>query len=407
MASLYKKPVFVIDPKTKQKVKVESKKWWGRYVDANRVERRVPLAENKKIAQRLLAELVEQAEQGLLNDPFVEAIKTPIETHLDGFERHMVAKNNDPSYVRQTARRVKRYLTETKRKSIDKIDPTSVEEFIAKLRKKHNYSLQTCNHYIRAIKAFCNWLVKRNRLIRHPLMVVELFNPEEDRRHARRALEPEEFRYLLNAAKEGDIVQGISGEDRRMFYILAAWTGFRKGELGSITLRHFKLDGDYPTLRIAASYSKRRREDSQFLHPDVVAKFKEWATKKNPGPNEILFPVSAKSCPFERKTSEMVEADLQSAREVWINEANSIAERKSREASDFLKYVDSHGKYADFHGLRHTFITNLCRANVSPKTAQVLARHSDIKLTMQIYSHVAPEEQAVAIRQLPGLDDLK
>ena len=98
----------------------------------------------------------------------------------------------------------------------------------------------------------------------------------------------------------------------------------------------------------------------------------------------------------------MVETDLASAREVWINEANSIGERESREASDFLKYVDSHGKFADFHGLRHTFITNLCRANVSPKTAQVLARHSDIKLTMQIYSHVAPEEQATAIRQLPG-----
>ncbi len=55
MASLYKKPVILVDPKTKQKQKTESKKWWGRYVDADGVERRVPLAENKKIAQRLLA----------------------------------------------------------------------------------------------------------------------------------------------------------------------------------------------------------------------------------------------------------------------------------------------------------------------------------------------------------------
>ena len=72
-----------------------------------------------------------------------------------------------------------------------------------------------------------------------------------------------------------------------------------------------------------------------------------------------------------------------------------------------MKYVNSHGKFADFHGLRHTFITNLGRANVSPKTAQLLARHSDIKLTMQIYTHVAPVEQAAAIRALPGLADLK
>jgi integrase len=95
------------------------------------------------------------------------------------------------------------------------------------------------------------------------------------------------------------------------------------------------------------------------------------------------------------------------ARTVWINEANSDAERAARETSDFLKYVDSQGKYADFHGLRHTFVTNLARANISPKMVQTLARHSDIKLTMSIYTHVAPVEQAAAIKSLPGFGKMK
>src|SRR5262249_50709344 len=43
--------------------------------------------------------------------------------------------------------------------------------------------------------------------------------------------------------------------------------------------------------------------------------------------------------------------------------------------------------YADFHALRHSFITLLERSGVSPKTAQELARHSDIRLTMQRYTH--------------------
>ena len=64
-------------------------------------------------------------------------------------------------------------------------------------------------------------------------------------------------------------------------------------------------------------------------------------------------------------------------------------------------------RLANFHGLWHSLITNLSRANVSPKTAQMLARHSDISLTMQIYTHVAPVEQAAAIRALPGLGDLR
>ncbi len=53
--------------------------------------------------------------------------------------------------------------------------------------------------------------------------------------------------------------------------------------------------------------------------------------------------------------------------------------------------------------MRHTFVTNLCRANVAPKTAQALARHSDIRLTMNTYSHVGQQEQAAAIGMLKGV----
>ncbi len=80
-----------------------------------------------------------------------------------------------------------------------------------------------------------------------------------------------------------------------------------------------------------------------------------------------------------------------------------MAELKRREKSDFLRYKNSNGLYADFHAMRHTFITNLCRANVPPKTAQALARHSDIRLTMNTYSHVGQQEQASAIGKLSGI----
>lgn len=90
-------------------------------------------------------------------------------------------------------------------------------------------------------------------------------------------------------------------------------------------------------------------------------------------------------------------------RDIWISEVETEEERTERETSDFLKYVDSQGRYADFHALRHTFITNLARADVSPKVAQTLARHSDIRLTMDIYTHVDREQQVSAIESLPSL----
>ncbi len=87
-----------------------------------------------------------------------------------------------------------------------------------------------------------------------------------------------------------------------------------------------------------------------------------------------------------------------------FSSCKGVAERKRREKSDFLRYKNSKGLYADFHAMRHTFIANLCRANISPKTAQALARHSDIRLTMNTYSHVGQQEQAAAIGMLKGVE---
>jgi hypothetical protein len=63
MASLYKKPQIVTDPKTGQKIKVKSKKWWGQYRDADRRRRRVPLALDKVPAQAILNKIVRDVER--------------------------------------------------------------------------------------------------------------------------------------------------------------------------------------------------------------------------------------------------------------------------------------------------------------------------------------------------------
>ncbi len=57
-------------------------------------------------------------------------------------------------------------------------------------------------------------------------------------------------------------------------------------------------------------------------------------------------------------------------------------------------------KFADFHALRHTFITNLVRAGVPPKIVQILARHSSIELTMNTYTLLGLTEVFEAINRL-------
>ena len=94
--------------------------------------------------------------------------------------------------------------------------------------------------------------------------------------------------------------------------------------------------------------------------------------------------------------------DMQAARKRWIKEAKNRRERKLREESDFLAYCNHAGRYADFHSFRHLFITNLERAGIRPRLAQTLARHSDIRLTLGVYTHTDMDDQTAAIKSLPA-----
>ncbi len=98
----------------------------------------------------------------------------------------------------------------------------------------------------------------------------------------------------------------------------------------------------------------------------------------------------------------LIKHDLTAARSAWLAEADTAAERAKREQTDFLCYADRDGNTADFHSLRHTFITNLVKAGVQPKDAKELARHSTITLTMDRYAHVGLKDTAAAVGRLPG-----
>ena len=96
----------------------------------------------------------------------------------------------------------------------------------------------------------------------------------------------------------------------------------------------------------------------------------------------------------------MMQRDLAAARKEWLADADTKDELRSRESSDFLAYRNRDGRYADFHSTRHTFVSNLARARVHPAVCQKLARHSDPRLTANIYTHVDLDDRAASINCL-------
>jgi integrase len=64
---------------------------------------------------------------------------------------------------------------------------------------------------------------------------------------------------------------------------------------------------------------------------------------------------------------------------------------------------DHHGRLVDddprrfgFHNLRHSLASFLIRIRTDPKTVQTLLRHSDVKLTLQFYTHAVSRDRMAA-----------
>ncbi len=408
MASLYKKQVMVTNPRTRERVKAKSKKWWGRYRDVNGRRKRVPLSVDKMAAQAMLNQIVRRVERtkaGLI-DPTDGQRKRPLVQHIAEFEKHQANRGVNPRHTKGVISRIAKLLNARHWQLIGEITADGTLDFLGQLLRDGS-SPQTYNHYLRAAKQFTRWLVREQRTSTDPLLDLAGLNVRADRRHDRRALSTEEFHRLVEAARKGKHVEGLPGPDRAMLYILAAWTGFRKSEISSLTRQSLRLDDDPPTATIEARHSKHRRKDTLVLHTELARQLREWlAAKPCQDPLQLLFPISklVPRCP-ERRTHKMMERDLATARTNWLDEAETAEQRRDRVKTDFLCYRDHQGLFADFHSMRHLFITNLERAGISPKMAQTLARHSDIRLTLGVYTHIEIHDCTLAIQSLPAPPD--
>ena len=60
------------------------------------------------------------------------------------------------------------------------------------------------------------------------------------------------------------------------------------------------------------------------------------------------------------------------------------------------------GLYFDFHALRHQAGTLLAASGVHPKVAQSIMRHSDINLTMSLYTHTLHGQESQAVEKSHG-----
>lgn len=342
-------------------------KWYASIKDATGKRKRVPLCEDKTAAKAMLADLIrhqDRATAGITARPV-----WPLAASVDDWRASMRAGGAKERHVRLASQRVARAFAGLER--VDEITGSVAERYLVALQEQ-GLSIQTRNHYLASLRAFCNWCVREGRLPTNPLAKLRRGNAATDRRHDRRALSDEEFGRLLAAANKSEQrIHGLAGPDRAMLYATAAATGFRVGELAALRPSSFRLEEETPLVVCRASYAKNGKVAYQPLPPTIVAPLRAYLAGR--AEDKTVWPGY-----WSQRAAELLQADL---------------------AAAGLPYETDDG-FADFHALRALFITGLCRAGVPAHVAQALARHSTPVLTLGVYAKTTDAEQAKAVGRL-------
>jgi integrase len=252
-----------------------------------------------------------------------------------------------------------------------------VETLLA--RAARGNGTQTANYYLAAFQAFCRWLVADKRMPESPVARLRGGNADLDRRHNRRELAVEELvRVLESTRNSAATFRGLTGWDRFHVYLTACGTGFRAGELASLHPEYFDFSGPVATIRLAARTDKARRKVTQPLPPGVAASLRTYLCDRPAG--SPVWPGN-----WSKLGADMLRIDLAAA------------------GVPYEVPGPDGPLFADFHSLRHSFITLMARSGISPKEAQRLARHGDIRLTLDRYTHVGLTDLADAVGRLPAL----
>ncbi len=375
--------------------------WCAWVKDADGKRRRVRLSPVKAAAVAMLAKLLLEAAEGKagLRTKLTGAGRLLLSELLAAYERHQLDRGATARHAAQVAARCRRAFDACGMLTLADLDPTPVERWLAGRRAAPKggggIGAQTSNHFAVGLKAFGNFLAKTDRVAASPFRHLAKVRTDADIRHARRALTADEFDRLLTAAQTAGDFRGLSGPDRSSLYLTAGMTGLRASELASLSPASFELDAGTPSVAVEAAYSKRKRRDVVPLHPALVASLRPFLAGKAAGAR--VWP-GKWAQHFE--AGDLIRRDLAAARAAWVAEAADLAERTRREGSDFLSYENAKGEFADFHSLRHRFVTELVNAGVMPKDAKELARHSTITLTMDRYAHATLEGTAAALGKL-------
>jgi integrase len=164
----------------------------------------------------------------------------------------------------------------------------------------------------------------------------------------------------------------IDGRKWMLIYKTLLLTGLRWGELRRLEVMDVLL-GENPRIELNAELSKNGNEASIPLNEELEAELSLWIAERKLTGQDKLFAMPQKGM----------------KRFGYDARAAGIAVK------------DERNRGIDLHSLRRTFGTMLVRANANVKIVQNAMRHSDSRMTLDVYASCEASEVASAVGLLP------
>ena len=390
--------------------------WWHTfYVGSERVRESLG-TRDKRAAEIAAGERLRRAAMRAVGaeDPFQAHRERPIKDHLADFETRLRAKRVSPSHQREVLGFLRAFCEHADVRRLGDLEASKAEDWLAsgwerrkrgeegeeegrkrkkeekkrkkkEEQKKKGWSHRGVNKRVAALKSFGRWLVNVRRWSHNPFVTLAKLSEAEDQRYARRALELEELVRLLEVAPL----------ERRCLWVVAGTTGLRRGELAALTWAQVDLTAG--VVRVRASQTKNGQEANQPLHPlaqELLKELLKARKERKKGRKQGNY----KSDPPGAAPGDRVFDSVPRVSTLHRDLKRAGIDPGTPDPDDGQPDV------IDLHALRSTFATLLARANVPLTLAQRLLRHSDPRLTANVYTRLQLHDArgAVAALVLPA-----
>ncbi|MFC1938080.1 tyrosine-type recombinase/integrase [Chloroflexota bacterium] len=345
----------------------------------NRKQQWITIKGTKKDAEKKLAELLHQLDNGT----FIKPGKTTVADYLNKWLKNYCLANLSPRTIEGYENIVRRHLIPTLGQiHLTQLKPEHIQAMYSQ-KLVAGFSHRTVRYIHTTLRKSLHDAVKLGMLLRNPADAVD---PPKVQRREMRAMSEYDIHIFLEYAKLTPYYS--------LFYV-ALFTGMRRSEL--LALRWCDIDLILCQLSVTRALHQLQ-DGSQVIRQPKTAKGRRLIS---------LSPSTVTVLEKHRKRQEQLKQNIGSTLKeddlVFCHEDGTplLPNTVSHAWTKLANRVGLKG--IRLHDARHTHASLMLKQGIHPKIVQERLGHASIQITLDTYSHVAPGLQQAAANRFDDI----